>query len=226
MAKMRKRPADAGSMVFSYLTLRKVVGLLGTALPFVLSLGGLLVFHTGLQSNLSGYYYTGMRDVYVGTLFAIGVFLLSYKGYQPVDNMAGNLACAFAVGLALFPTMPDVPASSARGLSSEAVLIGGVHFGFAALFFGTLIYFCMFVFTKTDPRVKPTRRKLERNRLYRGCGYIMALCMLLALVYYLLPDGAAASIAQYKPVYWLEAAAIVAFGVSWLTKGEAILRDE
>jgi len=226
MAKLPKRPADAGTMVFSYLTLRKVVGVLGTALPFVLSLGGLLVFRTGLQSNLSGYYYTGMRDVYVGTLFAIGVFLLSYKGYQPVDNMAGNLACAFAVGLALFPTMPDLPASSVRSLSSEAVLIGMVHFGFAALFFGTLIYFCLFVFTKTDPRRKPTHRKQERNRLYRACGAAMALCMLLALVYYLLPGEAAGSIARYKPVFWLEAAAIVAFGVSWLTKGEAILRDE
>jgi hypothetical protein len=30
----------------------------------------------------------------------------------------------------------------------------------------------------------------------------------------------------YHPVFWLEALAIFAFGTSWSTKGEAILRDE
>lgn len=29
-----------------------------------------------------------------------------------------------------------------------------------------------------------------------------------------------------RPVYWLEATAIVALGVSWLSKGEAILGDQ
>ncbi len=217
---MKNRLASKGTLIFSYLTLRKVIGVLGTGLPFVLSLGGLLVFRTGLQSNLSGYYYTGMRDVYVGTLFVIGFFLLSYRGYQRADDMAGNLACIFAVGLALFPTIPQA------GASPAAILVGYVHFAFAGLFFGTLIYFCLFVFTKTDPTKKPTHRKIERNRLYRGCGYAMALCILLALVYYLLPGDMAASIGRYRPVYWLEATAIVAFGVSWLTKGEAILKDE
>lgn len=217
---MKTKLASARPLIFSYLTLRKVIGVLGTGLPFVLSLGGLLVFRTGLQSNLSGYYYTGMRDVYVGTLFVIGFFLLSYRGYQRADDMAGNLACIFAVGLALFPAIPEA------GASATAIVVGYVHFAFAGLFFGTLIYFCLFVFTKTDPRKKPTRRKLERNRLYRGCGYAMALSILLALVYYLLPAEAAAPIGRYKPIYWLEATAIVAFGVSWLTKGEAILKDE
>jgi len=27
------------------------------------------------------------------------------------------------------------------------------------------------------------------------------------------------------PVFWLETAAVLAFGISWLTKGEAILAD-
>jgi hypothetical protein len=29
-----------------------------------------------------------------------------------------------------------------------------------------------------------------------------------------------------NPVFWLETAAIAAFGVSWLVKGQAILRDK
>jgi hypothetical protein len=30
----------------------------------------------------------------------------------------------------------------------------------------------------------------------------------------------------YKPGYWLEALAVLAFGISWFTKGEAILKDK
>ena len=31
---------------------------------------------------------------------------------------------------------------------------------------------------------------------------------------------------RFSPLFWLEAVAVVAFGVSWLTKGEAILADK
>jgi len=30
----------------------------------------------------------------------------------------------------------------------------------------------------------------------------------------------------YNPLFWLETLAILAFGVSWIVKGEAILKDE
>ena len=66
------------SMVFSYLALRKSIGFLAIALPFVVSLGALIFFQTGLQKSISSYYHTDMRDVFVGTLCVIGFFLLSY----------------------------------------------------------------------------------------------------------------------------------------------------
>jgi hypothetical protein len=31
---------------------------------------------------------------------------------------------------------------------------------------------------------------------------------------------------RFEPRFWLESIAIVAFGISWLTKGEAILKDQ
>ena len=216
---MPKQQEKNTTLVFSYLTLRKVIGLLGLALPFVLSFGAFAVFQQALQSSISYYYWTGMRDVFVGTLFAIGFFLLSYQGYERADNIAGNLACLFAVGVALFPTMQsDGAAGLPRALSI-------VHFICAAAFFGTLIYFCLVLFTKTKKRGRPTRQKLIRNRIYRGCGYLMAACILLTFVFFLVPPVYAA-LAPYSPVYWLEAIAIIAFGVSWLVKGEAILKDD
>lgn len=217
---MKQELASQRSLVFSYLTLRTAIGVLGTALPFVVSLGALVLFRTGIQSSLSAYYYTGMRDVLVGTFWAIGFFLLSYKGYERADDIAGNLGCLFAVGISLFPTAPDfAPSSAAR-------LIGYIHFAFAALFFLTLIYFSLFLFTKTHPRKSPSRRKLQRNIVYKACGYAMCVCLLLIFVYTVLPKEAAYVFLVFNPIYWLEAIAIVAFGVSWLTKGQAILKDE
>ena len=104
---MEKNANQELSLVFSYLELRKAIGILGMALPFAVSLGAGILFRTGVQSSISSYYHTGMRDVFVGTLFAIGFFLLSYKGYERSDDLAGDLACIFAVGVALFPTVPD-----------------------------------------------------------------------------------------------------------------------
>lgn len=208
---------DGRSIVTSYMTLRKFIGILGFMLPGTLFLGGLLVFGTGLQSSMSAYYHTGMRDVFVGTLCAIGVFLLSYRGLERRDDIAGNLACLFAVGLALFPTAVD-------GATGVAAVIGKVHFIFAAAFFLTLIYFCLRLFTQTNPDRLPTPRKLARNRIYRTCGYLMLACLVLIAALKLAP-GTDAWVRDTRAVFWLESAAIVAFGVSWLVKGEAILGD-
>lgn len=208
------------SLVISYLTLRKIIGLLGMVFPFLLSLGAMIFFETGIQNSISSYYHTGMRDVFVGTLCVIGFFLLSYRGYDRVDDGAGTLACAFAVGAALFPTAPDN--SAAAGTE----LIGYIHLVFAALFFLTLIYFSLFLFTKTDPSRQPTRQKLQRNTVYRVCGYAMSICMLLIVIYALLPDKVALILEGWNPDFWLETIAVIAFGISWLTKGEAILGDE
>ncbi len=215
---MKKELEAENALVISFLALRKAIGILGVLLPFAVSLGALIIFQTALRPSISAYYYTGTRDVFVGTLWAIGFFLLSYKGYERADARAGNLGCIFAVGITLFPTGPEFDASGA------AKWIGYLHIAFAALFFATLIYFSLCQFTKTDPQKPPTKKKLLRNMIYRVCGYTMAACILLIAAFYLLRDQAAA-LESYQPVFWLEAIAIVAFGISWLTKGEAILKD-
>ena len=94
------------SLVLSYLGLRKAIGIIGISLPFVLAIGKIIFDDPGIQPSISDYYYTIMGDVFVGSLCAMGVFLLSYRGYDKQDNIAGNLACVFAIGVALFPTTP------------------------------------------------------------------------------------------------------------------------
>ncbi len=203
-------------LVVSYLTVRKIIGVLGVALPFVLIAGGFLLGNDEVESSLSLYYHTIMRDVFVGMLFAIGLGLLTYAGYDKHDNHVSNLACLLAMGVALFPTDPGDETTS---------IIGMLHLVFAGGFFFTLIYFAYFLFTKTAPNQQPTPQKVYRNRVYVTCAIIMLACILAIGGYYLLPEATAAQIKPYDPVFYLEAIAVVAFGVSWLTKGESIFKD-
>jgi len=214
---MTPAPASNDSLVVSYLTLRKAIGIVGISLPFALALGYVLAGGAGIVSSVSGYYWTAMRDVLVGSLCAIGVFLLSYRGYETTDDVAGDLACVLALGVALCPTAPPVGATAAQ------LLVGKLHFGFAAGLFLVLAFFSLVLFRKTDPSASPTPRKLQRNVVYTVCGYVILACIALAAGVSLFADDS--PIKRLRPVFWLEATAIVAFGVSWLTKGEAILGD-
>jgi hypothetical protein len=214
-------------LVISYLNLRKAIGIIGVALPFVLAFGQILLHALKIQSSLhtpviensiSSYYYTDMRNIFVGSMCAIGVFLMSYRGYDWRDAIAGRFAFVCAIGVALFPTSP-LPVATA-----DQKLIGGVHLTFAALLFLTLAYFSLMLFTETDPNKTPTRQKLKRNVVYRVSGYIMLACIALIAVAALPPIKA--MVERFEPRFWLESIAIVAFGISWLTKGEAILKDQ
>jgi hypothetical protein len=220
---MKKELSTERSLIISYMTLRKAIGFLGVGLPFVVSLGALIIFRTGLQGSISSYYYTGMRNVFVGILWAIGFFLISYKGYGTADTVAGILGCIFAVGITLFPTAPE------NNPSAGALLIGHIHLTFAALFFLTLIFFSLYLFTKTskDKKRNPvTPRKRQRNVVYIVCGVTMAVCILLIGIYQFLPDSAKSPLKAFDPIFWLETIAIITFGISWLVKGETILKDQ
>ena len=215
---MSQQAGSIGSLVLSYLGLRKAIGIIAIALPFVLAFGNMLLGGQGIQESISSYYYTGMRDVFVGSLCAIAVFLMSYRGYERKDDIAGDLACVFALGVALFPTTPEVSATS------QEQIIGALHLLFAASFLLTLAYFSLVLFRKTDPAKTPTRRKRQRNAVYTFCGYAILVCIALIVVVAFIPSDS--PLKRLDPVFWLESAAVVAFGVSWLTKGEAILKDE
>lgn len=217
---MSQQPPANESLVLSYLGLRKAIGIIGILLPFVLVFGKILLEGEGLsiESSISAYYYTVMGDVFVGSLCAVGVFLLSYRGYERKDNIAGDIACIFAIGVALFPTTPEI------NWTSKDKIIGDVHLFCATGFFLTLAFFSLCLFRKTNPDKPPTRMKVWRNRVYAACGYIILACLALAAVVSFVSDDL--PIKRLDPIFWLEATAIVAFGVSWFTKGEAILKDE
>ena len=217
--KLPNRLPGNNRLVVSYLMLRKAIGCLGMGLPVVLAIGGGLIFQTGLQETISDYYYTGMGDVFVGTLFAMGVFLFSYKGYGKQDNRVANIAAVCVIGTALFPTTPSDP-------TTLTAAIGKIHVAFATSYFAALAYFSLFLFTKSDPNKPPTPQKILRNRIYRVCGYLIVWALVAIALLAVLPDSWTAVLSGLDPIFWLESVAVIAFGVSWFVKGEGILEDE
>ena len=198
-----------GRLVVSHLTLRRVVGILGISLPVLLMLWGFTLCEcTELLDSISDYYGLRTRDGFVGVLFVVAWFLFAYRGYERKDDLAGDLACLFALGVALFPN---------SGEDWEKV----IHFSSAAAFFLVLSYFSLALFTKSGDSQTPEKR--VRNRIYVTCGLVMLACVaLIALYYLLLKDTAVSAI---KPVFWLESLALWAFGLSWFVKGETLWRD-
>jgi hypothetical protein len=71
----RPTAPQAKRYVRSYLIMRVAIGALGIALPVVLVLGEPLLFdgQPFPRGSLSAYYYSGVREVFVGALCAIGV---------------------------------------------------------------------------------------------------------------------------------------------------------
>src|SRR5262245_41282300 len=151
------KPTD--SAVRNYLTLRKTIGILGLALPLVVWAGALIFFGTGLQPTISDYYYTGMRDVFVGILWAIGIFLVCYRGPRLWDDVASRIAGCCAIAVALFPVAP------AKDASSIQRLIGKVHYLSATGFFLTITVMVLFLFKN--------RGKAWANGVYKLCGVAM-----------------------------------------------------
>ena len=95
----------------SYREHRLIIGSIGLLLPVLLYLIAGLRPTKGLTDwtvldSISAYYYTGAVAVFVGMLFALALFLLTYRGYVGVaaDRIVGRVGGAAALVVALFPT--------------------------------------------------------------------------------------------------------------------------
>ena len=211
--------------LISFNAIRKAVGWLGILLPLALLTGSFLFSDCcKLQPSISHYYYTNMREVFVGVLCAVSLFLFTYKGHNAWDSISANLAGLFALGVAIFPT--DI-ADYACQQSVQAVFTisanNTLHYISAAMLFLTLACISLFLFTKSNkPKSEWGLQKRRRNRVYLLCGIAMMACIATIFVYKVL--------LKYNGhttlTYWMETFALIAFGISWLTKGEALLGDK
>lgn len=60
-----------------------------------------------LLGSVSSYYYTPVRTVFVGALFAFGAALIAYKGHSDEEDDVLNVSGVMAFVVAIVPTVPD-----------------------------------------------------------------------------------------------------------------------
>lgn len=238
---MRALDEANDSAVIAVRSLRRAIGLIAVLLPWTLVVSERLrhvlfgdrvgLAGPWIERSISAYYHTGVREIFVGALGAIGVFLLAYRGIQRIDDVASNLAGFLALVVAALPTYeppldPKLNPTDSVTLFSDArhpdpTIVGRIHFAAAALLFTTLAYMSLFLFTRTN-QVVPTPQKRARNVVYVVSGVtIVAAIAAIAVVKLTNVEDHLAGI-----VFWLETVAMTAFGISWLTKSEIILGDQ
>lgn len=201
--------------VRSYLVMRVLVGALGIALPLLLVLGEPLLFdgQPFPRGSLSAYYYSGARELFVGALCAIGVFLVTYKvAERSGENWLSFFAGVAVTVVALFPTgRPGIGVTPTplQNLLGETT-VERIHFTAAAVFIGSLAVISYY-FAKPPPG-SGRRSPSFWHRYHLTCaGFIVAALLLAAVAGFTSwPD---------KGLLIAEAVAIWAFGASWFMKG-------
>ncbi len=219
-----KQPND--TTVISFLAIRKAVGVLGILLPLVLIIGVYLFDNcTQVQHSISHYYYTIMGNYFVGTLCAVSLFLFCYKGYDKRDFYTARIGSVCALLVAFFPTDGDAASTCQFFFTPRAQSYSIIHFTAAGILFSSFAFFSLFLFTETDKsKATINRQKKRRNNIYKICGIIILVSIASIGLYSLVP-ALTSSLAFLKPVLFFESTALFAFGISWLVKGETILKD-
>jgi len=212
---------DAGRYVRSYLWARVGVGVLGIVLPLVLVFLDKLAFHGNpfVRGSLSVYYYSGMRDEFVGILSAIGIFLITYKvAERNLDNTASLLAGTSAIAIPLFPT--GQPPYAHVSLTPLQKLIGEawctrVHFTASAVFLVSLTLITFFFGVREGNR--PPRPGMHFSPAsWRRFHWTCTALMVLALVWIVITLSVGWPPRALLIGEWVSA---WAFGASWLGKG-------
>lgn len=204
---------------------RRALGILGMILP-VIDVGFGYFFCryvVGLEiepllfDSISATHYASSSLIFEGCVFAVGCFLVCYRGYDIKDYWLSTVAGIMGLILVLFPTASDFYPNAFNFCGIDASITKWIHNISAITFFFCLAFMEIFQFTKTSGNM--TNEKKKRNILYRTCGITMIAAIFL---------GGALSFLFKLPytTYIGEGIGLEAFGIAWLVKGETILKDK
>jgi hypothetical protein len=216
--------------------LRKPIGIIGIALPFVLRIG--ILSHGGeAPASLSYYYYTPMRNVLVASLCILGLLLIVYKGYDVFDRYVSTAAGLGFFGIALFPVR--APSSHSPPwvyyVHTLSFILTIIALAVMSLLFtqagssneqpGYVRRLLLALVFKYQPgHYYTTPQKEVRNRIYSTCAWLMLGSLTLAFLWSIQPISI---LHATQWLFWLEAIAMIAFGTSWLVKSQSfgLFRD-
>lgn len=218
----------AARYVRSFLWLRILVGILGIMLPLLV----VLVDHYGYggspfpRGSVSIYYYASMRDVFVATVAAMGIFFVVYKiGEWNRDAIASTLAGLGAIVISQFPTLPPNPAPNGYPtLLQGAVgvhLTSEIHYIASGVFLGGLAAISFDFARREGSRPQREGRQLLSSQAWEIFHYVCTGAMLVALGWILFTSFLWDGSPSYSTLIgeWI---ASWAFGFSWLCKGSEL----
>jgi hypothetical protein len=151
------------------------------------------------------------RSFFVGSLFAIPMFLFAYNGSSTAETIASRAPAVAALGVAL------APCGCGSRIMATRTIAPFVHFTSAAAMFLVLTFFC-YRFWLGARRQRYAQARL-RGHIYALCGIAIALTILVLIV----DNLTAHSIGQNHPrlTFYMEQTALAAFGISWLVAAKS-----
>ena len=217
----------------SYLAIRKAIGILGLLLPALV-----IFFHGELLTSISHYYYARSAVFFIGIMFSFGLFLISYRGYEKdtkteklSDNTITNIGGFAALMVIFFPTSCLGSGGFSITCYSEGLVMFGhvnkyvsaVHLISAGLFLFIMGWISIYRFTKTKENVILSAEKKRNNRVYKFCGFLVWISLGVLIFEFAgqLIWSDKFQLSDYDIILF-ETIAVMAFGISWLVKGDAI----
>ncbi|MET3982115.1 hypothetical protein ABIB62_004728 [Mucilaginibacter sp. UYP25] len=236
-------------LVFSYLTLRNLIGFGGMLLPIAIAIfpSGSPEYN-GFEPSISDYFFTDRGDILVVMLCIIGAFLVTYYGYSWKEWALSTVAGICGIGVAFVPTkfecsvpaLQDCKLPSGMCCSQYAHSVhtnsGGVfksiagtgwHFGFALVFLASLAVMSLYFFTSREKKIPLIKengkrtQKAKRNIVFKACGWTIIGSLVILGIYFI----SGVDLKPFPMVYAFETLAVEAFGFSWLVKGQTLWPD-
>lgn len=213
-------------------TLRIMIGVLGMLLPIFLWLFLLLATdRLEVLPSISHYYFTRVDGIFMIIIGLLAMFLIFYKGKERIDFYTSLIAGISALIVLLFPTdaltltHPDANVFYSNTVLPDSNFRENLHYLAAALFIGSLAFMSLKVFTLSNkPKGERGKMKNIRNTIYKICGIIMILAMVV-IAGKLVGIIDADLYDNNNLTFWMETIAVEAFGFSWLVKGETLFKD-
>lgn len=214
-------PVGHHDLILSYIWIRRFVGIVGAATPALVILY-FLWSGEPWKKSISDAYHTGAREVIVGGLSAIAVFLWAYRGHEDhtwlrSDKVVARIAAVSAFVAAHFPNaiVPGVSLTWTQ-MAFDAELVKNLHNLATVVFYLALAWFCLDNFCRHGAYGKPSETKMDRVFIYRVCGgLIIGTAIGIVLVHFTFED-------QGTWIFWLECIGVWLFSVCWLIKGKTL----
>ena len=230
---------------FDFHTIRLFIGLIAIFFPAVVCIRA-----SEITPSISWSYHTDARDFFVGLLFVIGAFLISYKGHKPEleADQVGRFwkwlgkywKGAISVGIWEGKHEEDL-ISWVGGIAAWVTALyptaycnhngcppdpkSTIHYIAAIILFSTTVYFCLVAFTR--------RAKLKINKVDETFEKPRFHPVRLRIRFYRLSGWGIAVIMLGAVIlklikfdvisnltFWAETAALILFGIAWLVASQ------